>query len=92
MGGNLNTCGGPDFYALNAGAGQTITAAINFVHMLGDVDMRLYDGMMNQVSSSAGTMDNETIEYLVEMDGTYFVEVYGFSDVYNEYTMSVSVQ
>ena len=47
---------------------------------------------MEQVATSAGTSDMEEISYLSEMDGVYFIEVYGFRDVYNEYTISVSVQ
>ncbi len=92
VGGNLNTCGGPDFFVINANAGQTITAAVNFSHMVGDVDMRLYNPEQSQVASSAGTEDIESIEYLVEISGPHFIEVYGYNGVYNDYTMSVSAQ
>lgn len=90
--GSLNTCGGPDFYAINAGAEQTIIANLSFIHMSGDIDIKLYDGAMEQVELSAGTMDGESIEHLVEVGGTFFLEVYGYSDAFNDYTMSVMVQ
>ena len=90
--GNLNTCNGPDFFAINASVGQTIAITVNFTHMVGDVDMKLYNSEQSLVASSAGTMDSETIEYPVEVSGPHFVEVYGYNGVYNDYTMSVAVQ
>ena len=92
VGGTLNTCGGPDFFAINASAGQTISVSINFTHMVGDLDMKLYNAEQSIVESSASTIDSETIEHLVEVGGTYFLEVYGYNGVYNDYTMTVAVQ
>ena len=62
--------------------------------MQGDVDVRLYEAgdLTQTVASSAGVSDNENIMYLSEGGGTYFIEVYGYSDVYNEYTLSVTLQ
>ena len=91
--GQLNTCGGSDFFAVNAGPGQTIVAEIMFIDDLGDVDLKLYDAQLMELDRSAGTGDGERIEYLVETNGgTFFLEVYGYNGVYNEYTMSVTVQ
>ena len=91
--GQLNTCGGPDFFAVSAGTGQTVVAEVMFTHATGDVDIRLFDQGMSQVASSAGTGDSETIEYLVsEEGGTFFLEVYGYNGGYNDYTMSVVVR
>lgn len=90
--GTLNTCGGPDFFFVEVTPGRTLTATINFSNMLGDIDMRVYDSAMMIVGTSAGTDDSEEISYLSEAGGAYFVEVYGFRDVYNEYTLTVSVQ
>ena len=92
VGGNLNTCGGPDFFAVEAAPGRTINVTVSFTHMTGDIDLRLYDQALEIVASSGGTSDNEEISYLAEMGGVYFIEVYGFRDVYNEYTLNVAVQ
>ena len=59
--------------------------------MIGDVDLRLYGPQGNQVSQSAGVDDEESISYSVMEGGLYTIEVYGFRDVYNEYTLNVSV-
>jgi hypothetical protein len=92
VGGQLNTCGGPDFFAVDATPGRTINVAVNFSHMTGDIDLKLYDQELTVVQSSGGTSDSEEISYLSEMGGTYFIEVYGFQEVYNEYTLTVMVQ
>jgi hypothetical protein len=64
-----------------------------FSHATGDVDMKLYDSQMMQVDASAGTGDVEAFEYFVEgTGGTFFLEVYGYNGVYNDYTMSVVVR
>jgi uncharacterized protein YozE (UPF0346 family) len=60
--------------------------------MLGDIDLKLYDAMDSEVASSTGTMDSETISYTVETSGQYFIKVYGFRDVYNEYSLQVGVR
>ena len=60
--------------------------------MVGDLDMKLYNAEQSVVASSAGTMDSETISHPVEVGGTYFLEVYGYNGVYNDYTMTVVVQ
>jgi hypothetical protein len=91
-GGTLNTCGGPDFFSVEVAAGRTLNVTVSFTHMSGDIDVRVFNQAMEQVATSAGTSDMEEISYLSEMDGVYFIEVYGFRDVYNEYTISVSVQ
>jgi hypothetical protein len=94
----LNLCGGSDYFVIEANEGQTIRASISFNNDLGDVDLKLYSsmlddmGQMGQVASSSGVGDEEMIEYIVMTSGQYFLHVYGFRDVYNEYTLNASVQ
>lgn len=90
--GTLNTCGGPDYFLVQASAGQSIEVAISFLHMTGDLDLKLLNTAMEQVASSTGTADTETITYVAEVGGAYLIHVYGFRDVYNEYTLNVSVR
>ena len=40
-------------------------------------------GEPEQVDLSSGVSDEETIEYMVMTPGQYFLQVYGFQDVYN---------
>ncbi len=91
-GAQLNTCNGPDFFSVEAAAGQTILVDLSFLHEDGDVDTRLYDPAGEVVDRGNSSDDNETIEYVTEMGGRFTVEVYGFRDVYNVYTMSIQVQ
>ena len=92
-GAQLNLCGGPDFYEVVLAAGGTVSVQVNFLHEAGDVDVRLYgpDGM-ETVESAVSTDDNETLEYLSEAGGKHVLEVYGFRDVFNTYTMSVEIR
>ena len=90
--GALNTCGGPDYFLVEAQAGQQIEASVSFIHMRGDIDLKLYNSSDAEVASSTGTTDTETISYPVEAGGQYFIKVYGYMDVYNEYSLQAGVR
>ena len=88
----LNTCGGPDFFEVNVPAGATLVVDVLFSHEQGDIDVRVFDGMGGQAANGVSTTDNENVEFLAQMGGKYTVEVFGFRDVYNTYSLSVSTR
>ena len=79
-----------DYFAVQADAGDTITADIAFSHANGDLDMVLLDADGNALDGSASVSDDENIEYTVTESGTYYVEVYAFSGAPNSYDIDVN--
>jgi hypothetical protein len=96
LGQELNVCGARDFFFFEASPGQTIRVNILFSHEAGDVDAKLYgpseSGEPSVVASSLGTMDNESLEHVVERGGRYYLEVYGFgNDNTNSYRIELDL-
>ena len=88
IGQQLNLCAGADFFVFNLNQGQTVDLTINFIHMTGDVDMRLYGPDEGVVASSLGVSDTEDISFTAMVAGNYILHVYGFREVYNDYTLN----
>lgn len=89
----LILCSGDvDRYAVSVEAGQTLRAHIHFVHLISDIDMRVFDESGAQIASSAGTSDDETIEYVAPSSGTYVIEIYMYGDGDNNgYSLDVEL-
>ncbi|MEI2422497.1 PPC domain-containing protein, partial [Arthrospira platensis SPKY2] len=64
-------------FTTNGTAGSGAEVRIDFLHSLGDVDMRLYDANNNQLGSSMSVSDNESISLAGLGAGTYYVRVWG---------------
>jgi hypothetical protein len=79
-----------DYFAVQADAGDTITADIAFSHANGDLDMTLVDADGNYLDGAISTTDDESVEYTVSESGTYYVEVYAYSDAPNSYDIDVN--
>lgn len=81
-----------DWYAIDAAAGQILTAAVLFDHAVGDLDAVLYapDGV-TPVASSETETSNETITYTVTQTGTWLLEVRGFKGQTNAYEVAISL-
>jgi hypothetical protein len=87
-----NTCGGPDFFALDMPVNKVVNIVVSFVHADGDIDVRLNDSGGMTVSSGLGVEDTEVLEAISEVGGVHILKVYGVGDVYNEYQLQVSTQ
>ena len=87
-----NTCGGPDFFALEMPVNKVVNIVVSFVHADGDIDARLTDSAGMTVSSGVGVEDNEVLEAISEVGGLHILKVYGVGNVYNEYQLQVSTQ
>ncbi|MBA2543792.1 MAG: PPC domain-containing protein [Deltaproteobacteria bacterium] len=93
-----------DFYKLTVPAGiTTLTIAITFVDLAGDLDLFLYDATGIQQSFSAGNIDNESIVCPGTApacmlgatppiaEGDYVFEVRGPLAVQNTYSIAVTL-
>jgi len=81
-----------DYFAVEADAGDTITATIEFADDNGDIDLELQDADGNYLDGSISVSDNETVSYTVSEAGTYYVEVYSFSGAPTSYDIDVSTE
>jgi hypothetical protein len=89
-----------DFYVVNVGAGETLTARTiapasgpgQFENNL-DSAILLYDAMGNLVEPHVSTKDgvNDFVSYTSAAGGTYYVVVAGVNNSTGEYALSVSV-
>lgn len=72
-----------DWFAFQKQEGRIVVNAL-FSHAEIDIDMRLYrvtegGGSGEMVASSASSDDDESIDFTVDMPGTYYVRIYAFS-------------
>lgn len=79
-----------DYFAVDASAGEAVTADVSFTHADGDLDVILVDASGTTVASSVSISDDESVEYVAPSDGQYYVVVYGYSGAQNEYDISVT--
>ncbi|HEY1101632.1 MAG TPA: PPC domain-containing protein [Myxococcota bacterium] len=76
-------------YALTTGCTTTFTAA--FDHAAGDIDLKLQNGAGNELGSSVGTTDVETIAHTPTANGDVFVRVFGgVSGAQNSYRLTAA--
>jgi len=66
-----------DYYAVDAAAGDTITADISYTQADGNLYAALWDSDRSAVGGSNSFSDNESIEHTVDSGGTYYVRVGG---------------
>ena len=81
LGGSIHSSTDQDwfrFQLLNLGRDEHYVA-LNFSHVVGDLDLALFDASGNLLRSSNTTQDRERISLNGLVGGTYFVRVSGFS-------------
>lgn len=91
---DLDICGGDrDFHPVYAMMNQEIVARIRFTHADGDLDARLIDVAHDRVLATASSStDDETLRHTVTQNGTYAIEVYGFGEEANTYTLELELR
>ena len=90
----LYVCAGnDDFYPIRLASGDRITARAYFSHSAGDIDMKLLapDGETRLETSVSVTNDEEIVHTATE-NGLYVIQVYGFAEAENEYTLELAVE
>lgn len=106
-----STCGGTadwDWFALDVLAGDTVTIDVSFTHVVDDVDIDvvLFDApqindrnvvFLNAITIAASNTDNESITHTAQADGTLYLAVYNWLDVWDagstsdgDYTLTVT--
>jgi Cys-rich repeat protein len=78
-----------DFFRFDVVGTQTVSISVRFVDADGDIDVRLKDATGATVTSAAGVSDEELIVRSLTA-GSYTVEVFGFLDAVNTYTVAVT--
>ena len=76
-----------DFYYIET-SGETYVIRAQFSSAAGDIDLTLYDQDLNQIDSSAGMGDSESLK-LPAQSGKYFVEVRLYNGNSNSYSLTV---
>lgn len=81
-----------DWYAINVGAGASLTATATFTHANGDINTQLYNACGGSVIASAtGTTGTETFTYNnTGAAATFYLRVYLNTDVRNTYSLTIS--
>ncbi len=89
---NLEICPGErDFHPFFAYGGDHLVLTIHFTHADGDLDMRLHDIDNDRVlDTSASVTDDETIDFTATRNGHYALEVYGYNDARNTYSLIIT--
>jgi hypothetical protein len=80
-----------DVFAVELESGDALSAAIDFSHFTGDLDLLLLgpDGTLRQISDSE--TDGEEISYVAGQSGTYYLVVVGFQGATNGYDLRVEI-
>ena len=77
-----------DFFSFRAVSGQTYWVNITFPHSNGDLDMEMYDSSTNNIDTSAGTGNTETVTFSPTSNQTLYAEVLGWSGATNTYSIT----
>ncbi|MBW2257530.1 MAG: trypsin-like peptidase domain-containing protein [Deltaproteobacteria bacterium] len=87
----LEVCtGDDDWYSVDLGPDEMLTATILFTHANGDLESALYFDDV-EVDWSATITDNEVVKFAPPGGGTVYLLVYGFNNATNTYTMNLTV-
>lgn len=82
--------GETDWFKIETFGSSSITAAIEFPHTLGDLDVRIYDGDQELASASSAGGDFEVASVANVQAGTWYVEVRGATEAdHNGYELTI---
>jgi len=65
-----------DWYKVNIEANKELIVTIYFDHTVGDLDLCLYDSSQNLLLCSQTWENTESVEYITETSGYYYIEVF----------------
>ena len=65
---------------------------ITFIDANGDIDLRLFSSSGNQLTSSTGVSNSESVSQYVTVSAFYCAEVYGYSGAINYYNATLEVE
>ena len=86
--------GDSDWFAVEPNAGELLNISLEFLNVLGDFDLKLFEANGVLLASSLTATDNENIQYYAADSSVLFVEVSFFgtasATTTNTYTIDVS--
>ena len=89
---DLSICAGdPDWFAIEACAGGTLTAHVIFAHAEGDLDAVLLNVDGERIAFGTSDNDDEELRYEADADGFTFLNVFGFGDGENTYDLDIAL-
>jgi cysteine-rich repeat protein len=82
-----------DWYAIDLCEGGTLSVQVNFIDVLGDLDITLYRDSANlqYLRGSSTSSDNESLTYTSNEAGTVYLKIAGFSGDSNQYTLNLTI-
>lgn len=83
--------GDNDYYKVYVQNGRTLTVTVSFTHAAGDLDVELLSSSGQQLHSSAGTGNTETVTKSGLTAGYYYVRVFGYNGATNSYKIKATV-
>ena len=96
FGGFFSLKNDPDWFVISLLPGDWFTARIEFNYVEGNLDMKLYDGYLNELDSSELTASNsETVIHRATKIDKYLFVIYGLPDSYATnglfYNMTITI-
>jgi M6 family metalloprotease-like protein len=86
----IHTANNDDYYRWRAPATGWLTADLEFLHEVGDLDLNVYDSNAMLLTTSTSTTDNEQIELNVQKGDYYTFRVTGYaSAVHHDYQLTL---
>jgi hypothetical protein len=79
--------GDSDWFSFSSNSSCTAQITLTFTHANGDLDLYLYDENEDILDDSESIDDNEVIEEPITAGDQFIIEVYGFDDASNSYTV-----
>ncbi len=90
---NLALCSGDeDWFSVNAPGGQTVRIRLIFEHRQGDLDLFLRDGFGNILTQSTSSNNDEQVLYYTATGGGLYIQIVGYGEDQNTYTLIYSLE
>jgi hypothetical protein len=89
---NLHICeGDDDWYSIDVEAGEILEVNLSFVDADGDIDVQVLDPNFAVIGQGFSVDDNERVARRAAVSGTFFVRVFSFLQIDNDYDMTLTI-
>jgi len=79
-----------DWFAVSLESGKTYLFSALFIDSEGDLELKLFSSDGIEVADSRTSNDNESFSYPTGSSGIYYIQVFGFQNASNRYTLEVT--
>lgn len=83
--------GDQDWFAYQQWQGTQVTILLQYQYLNGDLDMYLRDVSGNILKQSTTQTNTESIQFTAPASATYYIQVIGYGDAQNAYSISFSL-